>query len=138
MRTSNRRKFLTAAAVLGAGSAAASLPFVAEAASVVKAPLAHHVFFWLKNPDSKEDREKLVEGVKTLKNIPTVKELHVGILANTEKRDVVDASWQVSELIFFADLAGQATYQNHPIHLDFIRNYSHLWAKVVVYDAMEV
>ena len=101
-------------------------------------PLAHHVFFWLKNPDSKEDRDKLVEGVKTLKKIPTVKEIHVGVLAATEKRDVVDASWQVSELIFFGDLKGQATYQNHPIHLDFIKNYSHLWAKVVVYDAMEV
>ncbi len=135
---SNRRKFLTAAAALGVGSAAVSLPFVAQAAPAAKTPLAHHVFFWLKNPDSKEDRDKLVEGVKTLKNIPTVKELHVGVLANTEKRDVVDVSWQVSELMFFTDLAGQATYQNHPIHLDFIKNYGHLWAKVVVYDAMEV
>jgi len=135
---SSRRKFLTAAAAAGAGSAVAFMPFAAQAASAAKTPLAHHVFFWLKNPDSKEDRDKLVEGVKTLKNIPTVKELHVGILADTEKRDVVDASWQVSELMFFTDLAGQATYQNHPIHLDFIKNYGHLWAKVVVYDAMEI
>jgi len=126
---SSRRQFLTVAGVL---------PFAAQAASGDTTPLAHHVFFWLKNPDSKEDRDKLVEGVRTLKKIPTVKELHVGILADTEKRDVVDASWQVSELMFFTDLAGQATYQNHPIHLDFIKNYGHLWAKVVVYDAMEV
>ena len=138
MRNPSRRKFLTVAAAVGAGSAVASIPFAAQAASAARTPLAHHVFFWLKNPDSKEDRDKLVEGVKTLKNIPTVKELHVGILADTEKRDVVDASWQVSELMFFTDLAGQATYQNHPIHLDFIKNYGHLWAKVVVYDAMEV
>jgi len=40
--------------------------------------------------------------------------------------------WLSSELMFFSDLAGQATYQNHPIHLDFIKNYSHLWSKVVV------
>jgi hypothetical protein len=133
---SSRRKFLTAAAA--AGTAVAALPFAAQAAPRGKTPLAHHVFFRLKNPDSKEDRDKLVEGVKTLKNIPTVKELHVGVLADTEKRDVVDVSWQVSELMFFTDLAGQATYQNHPIHLDFIKNYGHLWAKVVVYDAMEV
>jgi len=137
MRKNTRRKFLTAAAALGAGTAAAALPFAAQAAAV-KTPLVHHVFFTLKNPSSKEDRDKLVEGVKTLKGIPTVKEIHVGILADTEKRDVVDTSWQVSELMFFTDLAGQATYQNHPIHLDFIKNYSHLWAKVVVYDAMEV
>jgi hypothetical protein len=103
-----------------------------------KKSLAHHVFFWLKNPDSIEDRDKLVEGVKTLAKIETVREIHVGVLASTEKRDVVDTSWQVSELMFFRDLAGQETYQTHPVHLDFVKNYSHLWAKVVVYDALEV
>lgn len=100
--------------------------------------LAHHVFFWLKNPDSIEDRDKLVEGVKALAKIETVLEIHVGVLASTEERDVVDTSWQVSELIFFSDLAGQDTYQTHPLHLDFVKNYSHLWAKVVVYDAIGV
>ena len=139
MNRTNRRKFLTAAAALGAGSAVAFMPFKAQAAAMGnKKPLAHHVFFWLKNPDSKEDRDKLVEGVKTLARIETVKEIHVGVLAGTERRDVVDASWQVSELIFFSDVAGQATYQTHPVHLDFVKNYSHLWAKVIVYDAIEV
>jgi hypothetical protein len=103
-----------------------------------KKQLAHHALFWLKNPGSVEDRDKLVEGVKTLAKIETVKKLHVGILAATEKRDVVDTSWQVSELMFFDDLAGQAAYQTHQVHLDFIKNYGHLWQKVVVYDAMEV
>jgi len=79
-----------------------------------------------------------VEGVKTLHKIETITELHVGIVANTEKRDVVDQSWAVSELMFFKDLASQATYQNHPVHLEFIKNYSHLWEKVVVYDVAEV
>jgi len=105
--------------------------------STARAPLVHHVFFWLKNPDSKEDRDKLVEGVKTLRNIPTVKALHVGVVAGTEQRGVVDGSWHVSELMFFADLAGQDAYQEHPIHQDFIKNYGHLWAKVVVYDVIE-
>ena len=131
----NRRNFIVTAATLGAATAASAMPI---AATKAKAPLAHHVFFWLKNPDSIEDRDKLVEGVKTLRNIETIREIHVGVLAATEKRDVVDTSWHVSELMFFTDLAGQATYQTHPIHLDFIKNYSHLWAKVIVYDAMEV
>lgn len=100
--------------------------------------LVHHVFFWLKHPDSIADRDKLVQGVKTLSGIETVREIHVGVLASTEERDVVDTSWQVSELIFFSDLAGQDTYQTHPIHVEFVKNYSHLWAKVVVYDAMRV
>ncbi len=132
MKPTTRRKFITTAAVLS-GSIAAS----AMTATTEKKQLVHHVFFWLKNPDSKADRDKLVEGVQTLSKIPTIRKLHVGVLASTEKRDVVDTSWQVSELMFFDDLAGQKVYQDHPIHLDFIKNYSHLWAKVLVYDAME-
>jgi len=147
MQPSNRRKFLGTVAALAAGSAAAANGFTRSNHqldmttqnnnSQQRPPLVHHVFFWLKNPGSKEDRDKLVEGVKTLKNIPTIKELHVGVVASTEKRDVVDNSWGVSELMFFDDLQGQATYQTHPIHLEFIKNYGHLWEKVVVYDVME-
>jgi hypothetical protein len=101
-------------------------------------PLSHHVFFWLKNPNSVEDRDRLIAGLKTLAKIETVRILRVGVAASTEKRDVVDQSWAVSELMLFSDLDGQATYQSHPIHLEFVKNCSHLWEKVVVYDAMEV
>ncbi len=102
-----------------------------------KYPVVHHVFFWLKNRDSKEDLKKLVAGVKTLSKIPSVASLHVGVVASTEIRDVVDNSWNVSELMFFEDLEGQQVYQTHPIHLAFVENHSHLWEKVVVYDSVE-
>ena len=135
MKKSTRRKFIATATGL-------AVVATASAQSSNKKPkpkqLAHHALFWLKNPASTEDRDKLVEGVKTLGKIETVKEIHVGVLAKTEKRDVVDTSWQVSELIFFDDLEGQANYQTHPIHLAFVANYSHLWDKVLVYDAQEV
>jgi hypothetical protein len=130
-----RRKFLATAAALTTGTAAAAMPLNTTAD---KKQLVHHVFFWLKNPSSIEDRDKLVEGVKTLSNIETIRKIHVGVLASTEKRDVVDTSWQVSELMFFDDTAGQKTYQDHPVHQAFIKNYGHLWAKVVVYDVAEV
>jgi hypothetical protein len=133
MKPTTRRKFITTAAVLTGSIAASAMTNNAPD----KKQLVHHVFFWLKNPDSKADRDKLVEGVKTLAKIETIRKLHVGVLASTEKRDVVDTSWQVSELMFFDDTAGQKVYQDHPIHQAFIKNYSHLWAKVVVYDAME-
>ena len=136
MKKSNRRKFIGAAAALCAGTAVSAMPF-GPAGQSGKLPLVHHVFFWLKNPDSAADRDKLVEGVRTLAKIETVHELRVGILASTEKRPVVDTSWQVSELIFFRDLEAQSSYQSHPIHLEFIKNYGHLWEKVVVYDAMD-
>ncbi|WP_316748085.1 Dabb family protein [Pedobacter gandavensis] len=131
MNKSNRRKFIGTATVLTVGTVASAMPITSMNKSY---PVVHHVFFWLKNPDSKADRDQLVAGVKTLSKIPTVKEIHVGIVASTEKRDVVDHSWGVSELMFFNDLAGQEAYQTHPIHLEFIKNHSHLWDKVVVYD----
>ena len=130
----NRRNFLMSAAAIAAGSAVSATPFNSIES---KYPLVHHVFFWLKNPGSKEDRDKLVAGVKTLAKIETVRELRVGIVAATEKRDVVDNTWAVSELMFFSDLAGQAVYQTHPVHLEFIKNCSHLWEKVIVYDAID-
>lgn len=135
MQSSNRRKFIGTAAALAAGSTISAMPVKTTARRL---PIVHHVFFWLKNPTSTADRDKLVEGVKTLAKIETIQELHVGIVASTEKRDVVDTSWAVSELMFFNDVQGQATYQQHPVHLEFIKNYGHLWEKVIVYDAMEV
>lgn len=109
-----------------------------EVNKTTKYPVVHHVFFWLKNPSSAEDLKTLIAGVKTLAEIETVRELRVGVVASTEKREVVDNSWAVSELIFFSDLAGQEAYQTHPIHQAFIRNYGHLWDKVIVYDAVEI
>jgi hypothetical protein len=134
MNETNRRKFIGTAALFAAGTAAAvAMPTTPMEENY---PVVHHVFFWLKNPDSKEDRDQLVAGVKTLSKIETIRRIHVGVAASTEKRDVVDNSWAVSELMFFSDLAGQATYQSHPIHLEFIKNCSHLWEKVIVYDAI--
>jgi hypothetical protein len=132
---STRRNFIGTAAALAAGTVAASaMPLNSMEG---KYPVVHHVFFWLKNPDSKEDKAKLVAGIKALKKIETVKDIHVGVVASTEKRDVVDTSWSVSELIFFTDVQGQAVYQDHPLHLEFIKNCSSLWEKVVVYDAID-
>ena len=132
---SNRRKFIGTAAALAAGTLAANALPIATMEN--KYPVVHHVFFWLKNPESKADRDKLIAGIKALKKIETVKEIHVGVVASTEKRDVVDTSWSVSELIFFTDIKGQAVYQDHPLHLEFIKNCSPLWEKVVVYDAID-
>ena len=134
MKTTNRRKFIAVTGALATGGVASAMTSKTQAE---KWPVIHHVFFWLKNTGSVEDRAKLIEGVRTLAKIETVRELRVGIVASTEKRDVVDNTWAVSELMFFSDLAGQATYQTHPIHLEFIKNYSHLWEKVIVYDAID-
>ena len=133
MTQSSRRSFIAKTSLLALGVTTSSL-----ASSPAQPMLTHHVFFWLKNPTSKEDQAKLIEGVNSLSKIETIRQLYIGVPASTEKRDVVDTSWQVSELMFFDDTAGQKIYQDHPIHQAFIKNYGHLWAKVIVYDAADV
>lgn len=132
MNKSNRRKFLSTAAALTAGTALTAMTISPKSE---KYGIAHQVYFWLKRPESVKDRDELIAGIKTLKKIESVREIHIGTVAGTEQRDVIDSSWGVSELLFFNDLAGQAVYQTHSVHLDFVKNCSHLWDKVVVYDA---
>ena len=105
---------------------------------ITQCMITHHVFFWLKNPHSKDDLNKLIAGLKTLEKIESVKKLYIGVPASTEKRDVVDSSFSVSELMFFDSVEGQNIYQDHPIHKKFVEQCSGLWEKVIVYDSVDV
>ena len=134
MEKETRRKFITTSAILGAGLATSAKPFQDKK---IKNQVIHHVFFWLKNPSSKEDLNKLIAGLRTLEKIETVRKIHVGVPASTEVRPVVDNTFSASEILFFDDLAGQKTYQDHPIHLKFIEDCSSLWEKVIVYDVID-
>jgi hypothetical protein len=135
MEKQTRRTFVAGAVALGASTAASAMSAMTQ---TNKKQLTHHVFFWLKNRDSKEDLKKLLEGLRTLEKIETVRKIHICVPASTEKRDVVDNSYSASELLFFDDVAGQDAYQVHPIHKKFVEQCSHLWEKVVVYDSLYV
>jgi hypothetical protein len=137
MQKQTRRKFIASSALITAG-VAVSAKSLLTMETKNKKQLAHHVFFWLKNPGSKEDLAKLLEGLRTLEKIETIRLLHIGVPAATELRPVVDASYSASELMIFDDLEGQKIYQDHPIHQKFIADCSHLWDKVIVYDSMDV
>jgi hypothetical protein len=100
--------------------------------------LVHHVFFWLKNPGSKEDLGKLIKGASSLKKIESLRMVKIGLPAGTTKRDVIDDSYSLSLLTIFDDVNGHDTYQDHPIHTKFVETYSPLWSKVVVYDSMDI
>jgi Stress responsive A/B Barrel Domain len=95
----------------------------------------HHVYFWLKNPGSTEDRAALTAGLQGLTTIGTIKESHIGRPAGTS-RDVIDASYALSWLALFATAEDQDSYQTDPIHLQFVKECAHLWSKVVVYDSI--
>lgn len=140
MTDRSRRDLLLAASALAVSATAtgarAAVP--APAAKASYPPVVHHVFFWLKNPDSKEDLAALLAGLRTLAGIDTVRGIHIGVPADTEQRGVVDGSYSASELLFFDDVAGQDAYQVNPIHKQFVADCEHLWERVVVYDAMAV
>lgn len=120
MADNSRRDFLATSAIVSAALVAGDVLAKPAAGSVAMPQLLHHVFFWLKNPDSVADREKLIAGIKSLAAIDTVRSIHVGVPASTEKRDVVDNSYHVSELLGFDDVAGQDVYQVHPLHKKFV------------------
>jgi hypothetical protein len=131
MKRLNRRAFLAMGTLLPLLSFKKATPKAMKNQQVV-----HHVFFWLKNPDSVEDKLKLKEGLKTLESIREVKKLLIGEPASTLKRDVVVNDWQVTEIMYFDSIEDQDTYQTHPTHQAFVEQYSHLWDRVVVYDTL--
>lgn len=132
MTAFDRRALLSGG--LAAGAALATSANAAPDAPV----LLHQVFFWLKTPGAKADRDQLIAGLKALKAIEVIQKLHVGVPASTEKRDVVDNSYDVSELMVFKSVEDQKRYQDHPLHQKFVADCGHLWSKVVVYDSMAV
>ncbi len=97
----------------------------------------HHVYFWLYNPQSNEDRAALIAGLQALSKTASIQQFHIGVPAPTN-RDVIDTSYQVSWLCVFADKESQDSYQTDPIHLHFVDTSKHLWKKVTVFDSVGV
>jgi len=133
MKISSRRRFL--------GNIAWTVPFAASIKpntifAQKKGMFIHHVYFWLKNSGNKEDKAKLIEGLKKLSKVKTIKNFYIGQTAAT-RRDVIDSSYDISWLLFFDSATDQDSYQTDPIHLKFIEECSALWTKVVVYDSID-
>ena len=94
----------------------------------------HHVFFWLKENNS-DNREQLIKGLKKLSSVQTIKQFHIGVPASTN-REVIENTYSVSWMILFDSAADQDSYQVDPIHLNFVKECSHLWEKVTVFDTI--
>jgi hypothetical protein len=104
---------------------------------MAKNMFVHHVYFWLKNPQSQDDRAKLIAGLEKLSKVKGLQMFHIGQPADTN-REVIDRSYAISWLTVFPDKASQDAYQVDPIHLKFVEECSSLWTKVVVYDSVDV
>ena len=133
MKSTSRRRFL--------GNMALAIPFAGVVKSNTifaqkKGMFIHHVYFWLKNSGNKDDKAKLIEGLKKLSKVKTIKNFYIGQPAAT-RREVIDSSYDVSWLLFFANAADQDSYQTDPVHLKFVEECSSLWKKVTVYDSID-
>lgn len=137
MNHTSRRKFIGDTAKAAAGIGLISLTSNCNTdMGETKNVFIHHVYFWLNNPGSEEDRKKLIEGLTKLTKVKTIKSFHIGKPAGTN-RDVIDSSYAVSWLLFFDNAADQESYQKDPIHLKFVDECKHLWQKVIVYDSID-
>jgi hypothetical protein len=96
----------------------------------------HHVFFWLNDPASKENLNALIEGLEKLSHAKTIRQFHIGMPASTN-RTVIENTYSVSWFLLFDNREDQDSYQVDPIHLNFVKECSHLWSKVVVYDTID-
>lgn len=116
--------------------AASTLPAQAgQSGAIAERRFIHHVFFTLKRPGNIEDRAKLIAALKKLAATPTIRSYQIGQHAGTT-RDVVQRGYDLSWTLTFDSPADQEAYQDHPIHLDFVRDNAALWSKVVVFDTV--
>lgn len=102
-------------------------------------PLLHIVLFWLKEPNNKAHRDEFETALKKLITTnPQAISNHLGIPANTEKREVIDNSFTYCYTMSFPDIETQNKYQNDPTHQLFIKEAAHLWERVLVNDSLSL
>ena len=98
----------------------------------------HTVYFWLHNPDSKQDRLAFETSLKKFLNSSKyAKTKFIGTSVLSE-REVVDDSFTYSLIVSFESQEAQDLYQNEEPHLLFIKESSQLWSKVIVYDSNHI
>jgi len=99
---------------------------------------AHTVYFWLKNPDSQDDRRAFETSLrKFLDHSQFAKTNFIGRPPRAS-RDVVDGSFSYSLIVTFESAEAQQNYQEEPPHKLFVEESSELWSKVIVYDSQSI
>ena len=96
--------------------------------------LVHTVFFWLKNDLTPAQRAEFRKGVESLGTIRTVEKFYVGTPAATERRPVIDHSFDLGLTVICQDTVAEKAYQVDPIHLAFVEQFKAYWTRVQVYD----
>ena len=96
--------------------------------------ITHIVYFWLKPGLDQEHKDQFIAGAKSLLTIESLAHGYVGVPASTERRPIIDSSYNYSLITVFEDMAAHDIYQEHPTH-DTFRELAHLWDRVQIYDS---
>ena len=99
------------------------------------AMLFHNVYFWLKPELTPAQRAEFRRGVESLGGIKAVDRISVGVPAKTERRPVIDHSFDVALIVQCRDVAAHDAYQVDPLHLAFVANFKTCWTRVQIYDS---
>lgn len=96
--------------------------------------IQHTVYFYLNSDVTAEEKEQFEAGLEELLEISAIHKAEMGIPAETAEREVTDHAFAYSIFTWFETMEDYKVYAEHPDHMDFIDEYSGLWADVKVYD----
>lgn len=96
--------------------------------------LVHTVLFWLRKDLDGDQITDFRIALETMKGIEHAEAVYIGSPAATEKRPVIDTSYDFCLTVILKNVAAHDAYQVDPIHIEFLKNKP-LWKKVKIYDA---
>ena len=94
---------------------------------------SHVVIFWTDPSKPDAPNELIAAAKKYLASIPGIVNFHVGKMVPSH-RDVVDQTYQVALNLQFQSKQAQDDYQDHPQHVEFVKQCKPSFAKLVIYD----
>jgi hypothetical protein len=111
------------------------LRFVASGAILIvyDRMFSHVVIFWTDPGKPDATNELIAAAKKYLTSIPGIVNFHVGKMVASH-RDVVDQTYQVALNIQFQSKQAQDEYQDHPQHVEFVKQCKPLFARLIIYD----
>lgn len=97
--------------------------------------LQHNVYFYLNENVTEEEKNEFEEGLRKITALESLHAYELGIPADTAERDVTDHSYAYAIFSWFTSIENYKAYDEHPVHLEFIDTFNHLWADVKVFDS---
>ncbi|MBC7652789.1 MAG: Dabb family protein [Deinococcales bacterium] len=137
MTNFSRRNFLATASLATLATTAFGSIANTSNQQAPKQKLMHQVYYWLKNPDSEEDKQKLIKGLHELVTVKEIKYSHIGV-PQVFKSDDPQKNYHISLLMVFDEPKGIDDYHKDDIHQKFVKECAGLWSKTIKFDALAV